>query len=67
MTTALSISLLIAGLVLLTYGIASADSIESHVSRFFTGHFTDHATWLLIGGLVCSLIGVAGLMRGRRA
>ncbi len=67
MNNIVSIAFLVAGIALLIFGISSADSIGSHISKFFTGHPTDKAVWMLIGGAVCSVIGVVGLTRGRKA
>jgi hypothetical protein len=32
---------------------------------FFTGSPTDKAIWLLLGGIVVIIIGLAGLLRGQ--
>jgi uncharacterized membrane protein len=58
-----SLILLIAGVILLAYGITTADSIGSSISRFFTGKPTDKAMWLLIGGTVAAVLGLTGLIR----
>jgi Protein of unknown function (DUF3185) len=34
------------------------------MARFFTGSPTDKAIWMLIGGVVLSIVGVVGLLRG---
>lgn len=44
--------MLIAGIVLLIFGISAMDSFSSQVSNFFTGSPTDRAVWLTIGGVV---------------
>jgi hypothetical protein len=51
-------------IILLIYGISAADSIGSAFSRLFTGAPTDRTIWLLVGGAVATLAGVAGLARG---
>jgi hypothetical protein len=38
------------------------NSAGSDISRFFTGAPTDKAMWLLIGGIVASVVGLAGLL-----
>jgi len=64
MNKVISLVLLIGGIILLVYGISAADSIGSAFSRLFTGAPTDRSIWLLVGGAVATLAGVAGLARG---
>lgn len=67
MNKALSLALLIVGVLLLGWGVNASDSASSHVSRFFTGSPTDESVWLLVGGLAASIFGVAGLLGGTRS
>ena len=67
MNRLISLALLVGGIVLIIYGLAAADSVTSDVSRFFTGNPTDKTMWLLIGGIVASIVGAAGLLRGAKA
>ena len=67
MNRLISLALLVGGIVLIVYGLAAADSVTSDVSRFFTGNPTDKTMWLLIGGVVASIVGAAGLLRGAKA
>jgi len=60
MNSIFAIILIIAGVVLLTLGFSSMDSVASHFSRFFTGHPTDKSIWLIIGGAAAALIGLFG-------
>ncbi len=60
------IVLLVAGVIMLVFGIRASDSISSDFSRLFTGNPTDKAVWLMIGGAVASIVGIAGLARGAR-
>lgn len=62
MNKLLSLALLAIGIVLIAYGISASDSIGSDVSRLFTGSPTDKTIWLLIGGVIASVIGAGGLM-----
>jgi len=64
MNKALSIALLIAGVVMIVFGINASDSASSHVSRFFNGAPTNQALWLLIGGVVLAVVGLVGSIRG---
>jgi Protein of unknown function (DUF3185) len=38
-------------------------SFSSDISRFLTGSPTDKAIWMLLGGVVASIVGVVGLLR----
>jgi len=62
-----SLVLLAVGIVLIVYGINASNSIGSSFSRLFSGSPTDKTMWLLIGGIVLSLIGAGGLFRGTRS
>jgi Protein of unknown function (DUF3185) len=64
MNKMLSLGLLIVGVVLLVLGVIETDSISSEFSRLFTGEPTDKALWLLIGGGLAAIAGLAGLTRG---
>lgn len=55
-------ALLAVGVVLLVMGFSAADSVGSQFSRFFTGHPTDKAVWLILGGVVSIILGGGGLM-----
>ncbi len=59
------VAILVVGIVLVIYGIAASDSFSSDVSRFFTGSPTDRTIWLMIGGIVAVVVGLAGLLRLR--
>ena len=45
-------------------GSAAAPEAEYDISRFFTGNPTDKAIWMLLGGAVMVVVGLAGLFRG---
>lgn len=53
------VALIVMGVVLSAYGLNSADSLNSRVTRLFTGQPTDRAIWLLIGGILSVFIGLA--------
>jgi hypothetical protein len=67
MNRTISLALLVGGVVLMVIGVSATNSFSSDVSRFFTGSPTDKAVWMLIGGLVAAVIGLAGTLRGSRA
>ena len=60
----LSLALLVAGIVLVIFGIRASESLGSDISRFFTGSPTDKAIWMLVGGTALSIVGLVGLLRG---
>ena len=61
-----SLALLVGGLGLVIFGIQATDSFSSDVSRFFTGSPTDKAIWMLIGGIVATIVGLALTLRGSK-
>jgi len=42
----------------------ASTSFSSDISRFFTGSPTDKAVWMLLAGVIASIVGVVGLLRG---
>jgi hypothetical protein len=67
MNKAISLALLVGGVILIIYGVAASNSNASGVSRFFTGNPTDKTMWLLIGGAVATVVGTFGFLRGSKA
>jgi hypothetical protein len=67
MYKAISLALLVGGVVLAVIGVSAAQSLSSDISRFFTGSPTDKAIWMLIGGTVLFIVGFVGLLRGPKA
>ena len=63
MNKSISLALLVAGVILLVFGLNAYHSASSDVSRFFTGAPTDKALWLLIGGAAAGIVGLLGLVR----
>jgi uncharacterized membrane protein YidH (DUF202 family) len=66
MNKIVSLALLAGGVVLIIIGINATNSFSSDVSRFFTGSPTDKAVWMLIGGIVAAVVGLAGTFRGSK-
>lgn len=64
MNRILSIALLAGGVALMIIGINATNSFGSDVSRFFTGSPTDKAIWMLIGGIVATVLGLVLTLRG---
>lgn len=67
MNKIVSLALLAGGIVLIVIGINATNSFSSDVSRFFTGSPTDKAVWMLIGGSVAAVVGLAGTFLGAKA
>ena len=66
MNKIISLVFLVAGLVLLGYGINANHSLASGVSKAFTGIPSDKALLLIVGGGVLAAIGLAGFIWPRR-
>lgn len=62
----LGIILLVAGILLLAFGINASDSVADSISEGFTGKFTDSTMWYLIGGAALAVAGAAIAFRGGR-
>ena len=67
MNKIISLALLVGGIVLMVVGINATNSFSSDVSRFFTGSPTDKAVWMLIGGIVAAVVGLATLWRSPKS
>jgi hypothetical protein len=57
-----SIALLIAGIILLVYGLNASSSISSSVSRAVSGTPTDKTVWLIALGVIGIIAGGFGLV-----
>ena len=66
MTKAISLAVLAGGILLLIFGISAYDSTSSDISRFFSGSATDKSIWMLVGGAVVTVLGLASLLRGSK-
>ena len=66
MNKIISLALLVCGVSLMIIGINATNSFNSDVSRFFTGSPTNKAIWMLIGGIVATVIGLMGMLRGSK-
>ncbi|TVQ10732.1 MAG: DUF3185 family protein [Balneolaceae bacterium] len=61
-----SVVFLVVGIVLLVWGLNEMESFSSDLSRIFTGTPTDRSMWLVIGGSVLCIVGIAGILKGRK-
>jgi len=66
MNKPLSIACLVAGVILLIFGLNAADSFSSDVSQFFIGSPTDKAVWMMLGGVVLAIVGLFGTLRAAK-
>ena len=66
MNKAVSLALLVVGIILIIYGASSSNSVGSGFSRMFTGSPTDKTIWLLVGGATAAIIGLVGVLRGSK-
>jgi Protein of unknown function (DUF3185) len=66
MNKAVSLALLVAGIILIAYGVSASNSVGSSFSRAFTGSPTDKTVWLMVGGTVAAVIGLIGVSRGSK-
>ncbi len=62
----ISLVLLVGGILLIIAGYNGTHAFTSDVSKFFTASPTDKAVWMLIGGAVAALAGLAMLWRSPR-
>jgi hypothetical protein len=65
MSRAFSIILLVAGIVLLVYGIDASNSVSSSVSQAVSGTPTNKSIWLIVLGVIGILSGGCGLFLRR--
>ena len=61
-----SLILLVGGVVLILIGINATNSLGSDVWWFFVSSPTNKAIWVLIAGIIVSVVGLIGLMRGSK-
>jgi hypothetical protein len=67
MDKTISLAILAGGILLVVFGVNASNSVSSDISRIFTDAPTDKAIWMLVGGVVVTIIGLAGLQRGSRS
>ncbi|OWJ57764.1 DUF3185 family protein [Paraburkholderia caledonica] len=67
MTKAISIALIVGGILLLYFGGQAFNSVSSDLSRVFTGSPSNKAIMLIVGGVVATLAGITGIaLSGRK-
>jgi len=66
MKKVVSLALLAGGSRLTIFGVGAYAGARSNISRRFPGSPTDKAKWMLIGGVVVTVIGLVGLLSGSK-
>ena len=61
-----SLILLVGGVVLILIGINATNSLGSDVWWFFNSSPTNKAIWVIIGGIVASVVGLIGVIRSAK-
>lgn len=62
MTKMIALGLLVAGGMLLFFGVNEMNSLSSDFSRIFTGAPTDRSMWMMTGGAALAVAGLAGIV-----
>jgi len=63
MNKGIGLALIVAGVVLVVYGIDASNSASSGISRAFTGAPTNKTLWLLLGGIASTIVGAVMTFR----
>lgn len=58
---------LVAGLILLGFGLNASDTPMEQLSETFTGSYSDKTMWYLVGGAAAAFGGAVLLLLGRKA
>ncbi|WP_345812503.1 DUF3185 family protein [Paraburkholderia sp. PREW-6R] len=67
MAKAISIALIVGGIVLLYFGGQAFNSVSSDVSRVLTGSPSSKAIMLIVAGVIATIAGLTGMaLSGRR-
>ncbi len=66
MNNILGLAIFALGIVLLIFGFNESHSFSSDVARVFTGNPTNRSIWLVAGGAVAVVAGLALALRGVR-
>jgi uncharacterized membrane protein len=66
MNKAISLALVVIGIVLLVYGINASNSTASSISNAISGNPTDRSIWLICGGALGIVAGGVGLIFSSR-
>ena len=64
MNRAIGLALLVAGIVVLIFGIQASQSFTSNVTQTFTGAPTNRSIWMIVSGLAAAIVGIVLTFRG---
>jgi hypothetical protein len=64
MYRALGVGLLVAGAILLIFGLNASNSLTSDVSQTFRGTPSDRSIWLVVGGVAAAVAGLFFALTG---
>jgi len=53
----LGVILLVAGVILLYFGLRATDSVGESIKEGLTGKYTDKTTWYIVGGAAAAVVG----------
>jgi hypothetical protein len=67
MDKTIALAMLAGGILLVIFGVNASNSVSSDISRIFNDAPTDKAIWMLVGGIVVTVIGAMGLLRGSKS
>lgn len=59
-------ALLVAGLIVLGFGLNATDSVGESVKEGITGRYTDKTTWFIVGGAAAAIVGALTFALGGR-
>lgn len=65
MNNIVGLAIFAVGIVLLIFGFNESQSVASSVSRVFTGNPSDHSIWMIVGGGLSVVAGLALALRNR--
>jgi hypothetical protein len=64
----LGVILLVAGLILLYFGLRATDSLGESIKEGITGRYTETTTWYIVGGAAATIVGgLLTFFSGRRS
>lgn len=66
MNKSISLAILAGGIMLLLFGVSEMNSVNSSISRIINGAPSDRVIWMLIGGVMMTVAGAAGLVLASR-
>ena len=66
MNKVVALALLVVGVLLLVWGFNASDSIGSELSEAVQGSPSNRSIVLIVGGVLCAIIGGLSLLRGAR-